>query len=45
MASELQEALWRAVVLLDRQRNRGLYPMDKQIQIQKEVAEFIEKHK
>jgi len=45
MASEIQEALWRAVVLLDRQRNRMMYPIDKQIQIQKDVKEFIERWK
>lgn len=39
--SELQEALWRAVFLLHRQSNRCMYPMDDQLRIQKEVAEFI----
>lgn len=45
MASELQEALWRAVFLLERQRNRVCYPMDDQLRIEKEIKEFIKKWK
>jgi hypothetical protein len=45
MATELQEALWRAVFLLERQKNRVCYPMDMQIEIQKQVDEFIKRWK
>jgi len=42
---DLQEALWRAVDLLKRQKNRVCYPMDKQIENQKQVDEFIKRWK
>jgi len=45
MTNELQEALWRAVDLLKRQKNRVCYPMDKQIENQKQVDEFIKRWK
>lgn len=45
MASELQEALWRAVFLLERQKNRCCYKQDDQLRIEKEITEFIKRWK
>lgn len=38
-----EKLLQQAITFLDLQRNRALYPMDEQIETQKEINEFIER--
>jgi len=37
------DILQQAIIFLDKQRNRALYPMDEQIKTQKEINEFIKR--
>ncbi len=41
----LRKEIQEAVRLMDLQRNRVCYRMDDQLKTQKQIADFIEKHK